>query len=151
MTSPTFDQIKAAWEVVAASRAAEGTPPQWTSWEELPPRQVTACRVLAALAGEFRAEDARTLGRAAHAAWRLLDDPSAQVACEQDDDEDEDVFEERAAHARKVDNDWTALAEALQETVRADTRAALGVGCHPPVDAAVRGDLTRLAEEARRG
>ena len=158
----TINDIKDAWEAVAAARAATGTALLWKSWDELPPQQVTACRVLAALAAEFRAEDARRLGRAAHAAWRILDDPSAQVACAQDDDEDEDVFEERAAHARKVDADWTALAEALQGTVRANTRADLdrltreastwrGAGCHPPVDADVRADLNRLAEEARRG
>jgi hypothetical protein len=102
MTSLTINDIKAAWEAVAATRAASGAALLWTSWDELPPQQVTACRVLAALAAEFRAEDARTLGRAAHAAWRILDDPSTYVVHGQDDDED--AVEVEVGEASVVEN-----------------------------------------------
>lgn len=104
--------LAAAWEAVAARRAADGTALRWVRFGDLPGRQVVACRTLAALVSEFPDLDPVVLGLASQAAWRVIDDPAA-VALPTRDDEDEDVAEAREAFASEVASQWADLAREL--------------------------------------
>lgn len=117
-------RLAAAWEAVAARRAARGVALRWASFAWLPDRQVVACRTLAALVAEFPDRDPVVLARASEAAWRVIDDPTAATPAPQgdddlvmlphrDEDEDEDVTEARAEFTAEVTAQWTELAREL--------------------------------------
>lgn len=108
--------LAAAWEAVAARRAADGTAQRWVRFGDLPGRQVVACRTLAALVSEFPDLDPVVLGLASQAAWRVIDDPAAvalPTRDDEDEDEDEDVAEARETFASEVASQWADLAREL--------------------------------------